>query len=201
MTKNEFLSRFHHARTIPIEPDYPLHSAGKPAAVLMPMIERRGQLSMLFTLRSRHLKHHAGQVSFPGGKQEPSDNNLLSTALRETHEEIGVHPQCIEVIGNLPLYRTVSRYEVVPYVGFVQMPLELTLDTNEVESVFEVPLNFLLDKNNHFIHWVTRKNAQQHPVYFIKWHDQVIWGATAAFVRVLSNHIASDAYSSENTIF
>lgn len=192
MNKNEFLSRFHHARTIQPELDYPLRAAGKPAAVLMPMLERQGQLSMLFTLRSRHLKHHAGQVSFPGGKQEPSDNNLLSTALRETHEEIGIHPQCIEVIGSLPRYRTVSRFEVVPYVGFVRMPLEMALDTNEVESVFEVPLSFLLDKNNHFIHWVKRKNAAQHPIYFIKWHEQVIWGATAAFVRVLSNHVAQD---------
>tara|TARA_R110000744_G_scaffold103556_1_gene198536 strand:- start:119 stop:712 length:594 start_codon:yes stop_codon:yes gene_type:complete len=192
MNKNEFLSRFHHARTIQPELDYPLRAAGKPAAVLMPMLERQGQLSMLFTLRSRHLKHHAGQVSFPGGKQEPSDNNLLSTALRETHEEIGIHPQFIEVIGSLPRYRTVSRFEVVPYVGFVRMPLEMTLDTNEVESVFEVPLSFLLDKNNHFIHWVKRKNAAQHPIYFIKWHEQVIWGATAAFVRVLSNHVAQD---------
>lgn len=188
MNKKEFLGKFHHARQIVPESDFPLHKAGKPAAVLLPIIEHEDQLSMLFTLRAKHLKHHAGQVSFPGGKQESSDLNLLATALRETREEIGLPEDCVEVIGNLPRYRTVSRFEVLPYIGFITPPLNLTLDKNEVDSVFEVPLSHLLDQKNHLIHWVLRK-GKRYPIYFIPWQQQNIWGATAAFVRTLSNHV------------
>ena len=188
MNKKEFLSKFYHARQIIPEIDYPLYKAGRPAAVLLPIIEHDDQLSMLFTVRSKHLKHHAGQVSFPGGKQETSDNSLLATALRETREEIGLPEDCVEVIGNLPRYRTISRYEVLPFIGFITPPLNLILDKNEVDSVFEVPLAHLLDQKNHLIHWVKRKD-QQHPVYFIPWQENNIWGATAAFVRTLSNHV------------
>lgn len=188
MIKSEFLARFHHARVISPERDFPLKAAGRPAAVLLPITEHKGVLSMLFTLRARHLKHHGGQVSFPGGKQEPEDHNLLSTALRETEEEIGLASDTIDIIGNLPRYRTVSRFDVMPFVGFVQQPMHLKLDANEVELVFEVPLSFLFERRNHYIHWVTRNNVQ-YPVYFMNWHGKVIWGATAAFVRTLSNHI------------
>lgn len=188
MNRSEFLARFHHARLIVPERDFELQSAGKPAAVLLPITEHKGELSLLFTLRARHLKHHGGQVSFPGGKQEPEDRNLLATALRETEEEIGLTRDSIDVIGNLPRFRTVSRYEVLPFIGFIQQPMHLKLDANEVELVFEVPLDFLLDQRNHYIHWVKRTNTQ-HPVYFMNWHGKVIWGATAAFVRNLSNHI------------
>ena len=129
-----------------------------------------------------------GQVSFPGGKQEPEDPDLLTTALRETREEIGLESEHIHIIGNLPSYRTVSRYEVLPYIGLVTPPFSLSLDYNEVDEVFEVPVSFLLDQSNHLIHWVTRHGAK-HPIYFIPWQDKNIWGATAAFVRTLSNHL------------
>ena len=188
MNKDEFLSKFHHARQIIPVSDYPLQDPGKPAAVLMPIIEHPQQLTLLFTLRAKHLKHHGGQVSFPGGKQEDSDTDLLATALRETEEEIGIAANGVEVIGNLSRYRTISRYDVLPYIGFVRPPLTLCLDKNEVDSVFEVPLAYLLDQNNHFIHWINRK-GRRYPVYFIPWQGNNIWGATAAFVRNLSKHI------------
>jgi 8-oxo-dGTP pyrophosphatase MutT (NUDIX family) len=187
MDKAQFLTRFHHAKQVNIEPDYPLKELGKPAAVLLPILEYSNELTVLFTVRSLHLKHHAGQVSFPGGKQEPTDSSLVETALRETHEEVGLCPSKVEIVGRLPLYRTVSRYEVIPYVGFVSAPTSLTLDKNEVHSTFEVPLSFLMDQQNHLIHWVKRKNGQ-FPIYFIPWKQHNIWGATAAFVRNLSNH-------------
>lgn len=192
MNKTEFLSHFHHAHQIRAESDYPLKSAGKPAAVLLPIVERPEKLTLLFTQRAKHLKHHAGQVSFPGGKQEQTDDSLLETALRETEEEIGLGRQFIQVIGNLPRYRTISRYEVVPYISFVQPSFTLSLDANEVDSTFEVPLDFLLDQQNHLIHWVER-GGKRHPIYFIPWEDKTIWGATAAFVRNLSNHISRKA--------
>lgn len=190
MTKDEFLYQFHHAKIVLPEADFPLRSPGKPAAVLLPIVKREPQLTMLFTQRAKHLKHHAGQVSFPGGKKENVDQSLLDTALRETDEEIGLHESHIEVIGNLPPYRTVSKFEVVPYIAFVTPPFELKLDDNEVAEVFEVPLDYLLDQQNHLVHWVERKKAR-HPIYFIPWQDKNIWGATAAFVRHLSNHFAN----------
>lgn len=189
MTKTEFLKRFHQVHTRPRVPDYPLKEPGKPAAVLCPIVEREGTLNLLFTQRSSHLKHHAGQVSFPGGKQEPTDGDLMQTALRETEEEIGLSRVLIDVVGSLPRFRTVSRFDVTPYVGFVSSPFELTLDKNEVESVFEVPLAHAINPENHHAHWVERK-GERHPVYFIPWGEHNIWGATAAFVRNLSNKLA-----------
>lgn len=187
MNKSEFLDQFHHAKIVLPEADYPLRTPGKPAAVLLPIVDRDSHLTMLFTQRAKHLKHHAGQISFPGGKQESTDKDLLATALRETDEEIGLHEKHIEIIGNMPPYRTISKFEVVPYIGLVTPPFELTLDRNEVDEAFEVPMSYLLDQGHHLIHWVERKQAR-HPVYFIPWEDKNIWGATAAFVRHLSNH-------------
>lgn len=189
MNKETFLTGFHHARIVSPERDYPLRAPGKPAAVLLPIINHPEGLSVLFTQRASHLKHHAGQVSFPGGKQELTDNTLLDTALRETKEEIGLDANHIEVVGQLPMYRTVSKYEVVPYISIVTPPFTLSLDYNEVDNIFEVPLDFLLNQDNHLIHWVERKGTR-HPIYFIPWKDKNIWGATAAFVRHLSNHFA-----------
>ena len=187
MNKAQFITRFHHVKQINSEADYPLNAPGKPAAVLLPILEYTSELTVLFTVRASHLKHHAGQVSFPGGKQEPTDKSLVETALRETHEEVGLSPNKVEIVGSLPLYRTVSRYEVIPYVGFISAPITLALDKNEVDCTFEVPLSYLMDQKNHLIHWVKRKNGP-FPVYFIHWKQHNIWGATAAFVRNLSNH-------------
>jgi 8-oxo-dGTP pyrophosphatase MutT (NUDIX family) len=191
MTKTEFLTRFHHPRQILPEADFPLGTPGRPAAVLLPIVAREDQLTMLFTQRASHLRHHAGQVSFPGGKQETYDKNLLATALRETYEEIGLAVDNIEVIGSLPMFRTVSKFEVVPFVSIVKPPFELILDPNEVAEVFEVPLVYLLDQQNHLIHWIARKNYT-HPIYFIPWEGKNIWGATASFIRHLSNHISNN---------
>lgn len=187
MDKLLFLQQFHHIRQIIPEHDYQLGVAGRPAAVLVPIIEREQGLSVLFTIRASHLKHHGGQISFPGGKQELSDPDLAYTALRETEEEIGILPAQVTIIGQLPRYRTISQYEVIPFIGFVDPCFDLKLDYNEVAETFEVPLSYLLNKNNHLIHWVNRKN-QHYPVYFIPWQNKNIWGATAAFIRNLSNH-------------
>lgn len=188
MTKEEFLSRFHHIRHVTAEPDFPLGKRGRPAAVLIPLVAHT-QLTMLFTRRAAHLKQHGGQVSFPGGRQESHDPDLLTTALRETQEEIGLPPDAVDIIGQLMPYRTVSGYEVTPYIGLVNPPLTLSPDTNEVAAIFEVPMHYLMDKRNHNVHVVNR-NGYAHPIYFIQWQQQHIWGATAAFVRNLANHLA-----------
>lgn len=189
MTRDDFLQKFQHLQRISPEADYPLRVPGKPAAVLMPVVEREEGLTLLFTRRAGHLKHHAGQVSFPGGKQEPSDPTLVETALRETEEEIGLSRDHIQIIGQLPQYRTVSKFVVSPYIAMVTPPFSLEIDRNEVDTVFEVPLTYALDQKNHLIHWVERKQ-RRHPIYFIPWQDIHIWGATAAFVRNLSNHFS-----------
>lgn len=188
MNKTAFLRAFHHAQLIQPEADYPLRAPGKPAAVLLPIVEREDQLTVLLTQRAAHLKHHAGQISFPGGKQETFDKSLLHTALRETEEEIGLSRDNIEVVGSLPMYRTVSRFEVLPFIAFISPPFDLSLDYNEVDEAFEVPLTYLMDHNNHYIHWVERQ-GNKHPIYFMPWQEKNIWGATAAFIRTLSNHI------------
>lgn len=186
MNIEDFSKRFLQLKQVPPEPDYPLQTAGKPAGVLVPIVQRTSGLTLLLTQRAAHLKHHAGQISFPGGKQEPADSNLAVTALRETQEEIGIDPTLIQIIGRLPNYRTISRFDVIPYIAMIKPNFELTLDHNEVENAFELPLEYVLDQRNHLIHWAERHN-QRWPMYFIPWRDKMIWGATAAFIRNLSN--------------
>ena len=107
--------------------------------------------------------------------------------MRETEEEIGIASSHIEVVGQLPRYRTISGYAMVPVIGLVTPGFGLTLDANEVDDAFEVPLAYVLDEKNHFIHWIERGNGR-HPVYFIPYQDTYIWGATAAILKTLSKH-------------
>lgn len=188
MNEAEFLARFHHLRTVKPEQDYPLRTAGKPAGVLIPIIKHPDQLTVLLTKRASHLKHHPGQISFPGGRQEDSDFDAIAAAVRETEEEIGIPPNQVNVVGTLPNFRTISGYEIVPVVATLKAGLPLNLDANEVEDAFEVPLSVVLDRNNHFIHWIERGTGR-YPVYFIPANNTYIWGATAAILRNLSRHI------------
>lgn len=115
----------------------------KPAGVLIPIVEHADRLSVLLTQRSAALKHHAGQVSFPGGRMESVDADITETALRETHEEVGIRPEQVDVAGFLPPMLTVTGYAVTPIVGLLAPGISLTLDEREVELAFEVPLSFL----------------------------------------------------------
>jgi 8-oxo-dGTP pyrophosphatase MutT (NUDIX family) len=188
MELNKFRQRFHHPRRVEPEKDFPLRVAGKPAAVLVPIVKRHN-LSVLFTVRARHLNNHAGQISFPGGRWDETDAHLTETALRESEEEIGLSRDKVEIIGSLQSFRTVSRYEVTPFIGLVDAELELQINRGEVEEVFEVPLGFLMNKENHKVH-LMKKPDYEYPIYFIPWQDKMIWGATAAFIRSLSNYLS-----------
>ncbi|WP_338517579.1 CoA pyrophosphatase [Alteromonas gracilis] len=188
MTRNDFIAQFHHFRVPRVEPDYPLRKAGRPAAVLIPIVDYGNTLNVLLTERAYHLKHHPGQISFPGGGVEEQDATMFDAATREAHEEIGLPPENVDVIGMLPRYRTISGYEISPVVGFVNPNFNPIIDKNEVESAFEVPLAHVLDRKNHLIH-TTHRNKQAFPIYFIPWKDKMIWGATAALLRNLSHHI------------
>ncbi len=188
MNKNDFLYHFHHFRRVTREPDYPLPVKGRPASVLIPMLQRDTGLDVIFTERSAHLRAHPGQISFPGGAREDADNSALDTALREAEEEIGLPRQAVDIVGQLPDYRTISGFVISPFIGFVSPDFEYRLDPNEVASVFTVPLAHLMDKKNHLTHFMYR-NQQRFPIYFIPWQSRLIWGATAAIVRNLAHHL------------
>jgi len=160
----------------------------RPAAVLIPVVERGDELTLLFTRRSDDLPVHPGQISFPGGRAETYDKGPADTALRETEEEIGVHRRHIEVVGQLDLYRTRTGFEITPVVGLLTPPFELKPEPGEVQEIFEVPLTFFLDRSNHERHsreW----NNQTRSFYAMPYGDYYIWGATAGmlvnFVDVL----------------
>lgn len=159
-----------------------------PAAVLFPIVLRDSAPTVLLTERTAHLRDHAGQVSFPGGRVEVDDPSPLHTALRETEEEIGLARERIEILGFLPEYRTGTGFRVTPVVGLVRPPFELAPDAFEVADVFEVPLAFLLDPANHERHSLHYRGRLRH--YFAMPYDgHFIWGATAGMIRSLSERL------------
>lgn len=154
------------------------------AAVLVPIIDREEGLTVLLTRRASHLRHHAGQISFPGGRIEPTDRDPVAAALREAQEEIGLAHEYVTPAGYLNPYLVVSGYWVTPVVGFVSPQCALTLDSSEVESTFEVPLTHILDSSNH--HPRERAlGATTIPVFEIPFGPYNIWGATAAMLMEL----------------
>ncbi len=154
----------------------------RPAAVLMPLIERAQGLTVLFTRRTPHLRSHAGQISFPGGRSEPQDATPAETALRETHEEIGLAASHVEVLGFLPSqYTTRSGFIVTPVVGAVRAPFQLKPDVSEVDEIFEVPLNFLLDPANHRQGSIVTEGEVRN-FHAIPYGDYYIWGVTAGIL-------------------
>jgi 8-oxo-dGTP pyrophosphatase MutT (NUDIX family) len=151
------------------------------AAVLIPMIAHAPELTVLFTQRTQHLRSHSGQVSFPGGRAEPGDASAEFTALREAQEEIGLALERVEILGRLPEYHTRTGFRVTPVIGLIQPPLELTPDPREVESVFEVPLSFLLDPANRQRR--TRElQGRSVGFYVFEYQGHMIWGATAGML-------------------
>lgn len=149
-----------------------------PAGVLIPIMERAGGLSVLLTQRAADLKHHAGQIAFPGGRMEAADRDLRDTALRETEEEVGIAPRHIAVIGYLDAMPTITGFAVTPVVGLVHEAAQLRLDRTEVEEAFEVPLRFLLDERND--RFAEREAfGLRLPMVEMHYEGRRIWGATA----------------------
>lgn len=160
----------------------------KPAAVLVPIVERPEGVSMLLTVRASHLPEHSGQVAFPGGKVELADKNPPAAALRETYEEIGIREEYISILGCIDAYQTVTAYRVIPILGFVSPDFSLTIDTNEVADVFEVPLDFILDQRNHKLETRQFQGYTRH-FYAMNYGDYFIWGATAGMIRNLTERM------------
>ena len=161
------------------------------AAVLVPLVVRDAGLQLLLTRRTEHLRDHAGQISFPGGRVEASDADSEATALREAEEEIGLPHAQVEVIGRLPLYTTITAFVVTPVVALVRPGFEIRLDAFEVAEAFEVPLDFLMDPAHHQRHEAevagVRRQFLSMPWDAIGADGQprryFIWGATAAMLR------------------
>jgi 8-oxo-dGTP pyrophosphatase MutT (NUDIX family) len=188
----------------PFEPEHP--GDGKPfegrsaaaAAVLVPLVRRKHGLEVLLTRRTDHLRDHAGQISFPGGRSEPGDDGPVGTALREAHEEVGLAPAHVEVIGTLPAYTTVTHFVVTPVVALVEPRFELALDPFEVAEAFEVPLAWLMNPAHHHRHRFEFDGGERQ-FLSMPWHalgpdgasrEYFIWGATAAMLRNLYRFLA-----------
>jgi 8-oxo-dGTP pyrophosphatase MutT (NUDIX family) len=167
-------------------------AARRAAAVLVPIVMRPASLTVLLTRRTDHLRDHSGQVSFPGGRVEPHDADAEATALRETHEEIGLQARQVELLGKLSDYHTRTGYRITPVVGLVSPPFELRLDAHEVAAAFEVPLAFLLDPANHQRRAREYQGRDVH-YYAMEWGGHTIWGATAGMLVNLSLHLRQAA--------
>lgn len=186
---NDMLSqRFTRGDLHLAHPERPLQEL-TPAAVLVPLVVRSRELTVILTQRTAHLKDHAGQISFPGGRAEPEDHHPTATALRETEEEIGLSRKYVDVAGCLDNYETGTGFIVIPVVGFVDPDFSLTLDAFEVAEVFEVPLAFFLDLSNRQI--LEREVGERRRRYYAyQYKTRFIWGATAGMLDNLVQRVS-----------
>jgi 8-oxo-dGTP pyrophosphatase MutT (NUDIX family) len=161
------------------------------ASVLVPLVMHGEQVNVMLTRRTDHLRDHAGQISFPGGRAEIRDADAVDTALREAMEEVGLARRHVEVIGALPVYSTITAFQVTPVVALVQPGFELIIDPFEVAEAFEVPLSFLMDPAHHQRHDIDIDGLRRQ-FLSMPWRapdgngvarDYFIWGATAAMLR------------------
>ena len=154
------------------------------AAVLVPIVERPEGLTMMLTQRTDHLDHHPGQISFPGGHIEDDDASPEDAALREAEEEVGLERTHVEIIGRLDQYVTRTGFSITPIVGLIDPSHSVSADEFEVADIFEVPLAFLLDANNHRRDSRIYKGTKRE-FYAMPFGDYYIWGATAGMIRNL----------------
>lgn len=160
----------------------PVNRKLRPAAVLIPIVERAWGPQLVLTMRSSALKHHPGQIAFPGGKVDRADAGPMEAALREAQEEIGLPQNLVEVVGTLPSHETVTSFDVRPYVGFVSDRFEARPEVGEVEEVFEVPVAHVLNPDNFMVqsrNWMGKDRRY----FIVPYGPYYIWGATARMLR------------------
>lgn len=159
------------------------------ASVLIPILTFKKDLEILLTKRSNSLKNHPGQIAFPGGKKDQIDSSPIETALRETQEEVGLNPKNVEIIASLPSHKTATGFIIKPYLGLINQPFSETLRQGEVDEIFTVPYEYILNEKNFSIH--TRKwNGSQRSYYVVPYGPYYIWGATARILLNLSRALS-----------
>lgn len=175
-----------------LNPDVQLPEGRKlrPAGVLAPIVARDSGFHLLLTKRSSALKHHPGQIAFPGGKQDEGDADVIAAALREAHEEIGLPYDVVDVLGTLPAHETVTGFAVTPVFAFVRDEFEVIPEPGEVDEVFSVPLSHVADPANYLIESRRWRGTRRH--YFtVPYGPYYIWGATARMLRAWSDRMTS----------
>jgi 8-oxo-dGTP pyrophosphatase MutT (NUDIX family) len=151
----------------------------RPAAVMIPLIEHENRWYLLLTRRAEHLMEHRDQVAFPGGAMERGDGDLLSTALREMKEEIGVVPHAVTIFGDLGEMPVITGYLVRLFVGKIPWPYELKINRDEVKDVFIVPLEWLADPNHRTLKFRSYAGREFPVIFFDDYEGQQLWGASA----------------------
>jgi len=201
MTPNDLKARLLAALQAPGRPssDYDLNPGAapgteatvslRPAAVLVPILEHEGRLQLILTKRSSALRHHPGQVAFPGGKVDLGDPDEETTALREAEEEIGLPRQRVEVLGRLPGHATVTTFKMTPVIGWIHGRFDPVPEVGEVAEVFTLPLTHILEPDNYMVthrHW----RGQERRYFNVPYGPYYIWGATARILRGLADRMA-----------
>ena len=160
-----------------------LSSHLRPASVLLPIYEKERDLHILFTRRTDRVEHHKGQISFPGGMRDTGDIDAVSTALRETEEEVGISKKYIRIMGELDDHVTVSGFNVTPFVGKVSYPFSIKICEEELSEVFSVPLAFLMKPAHCTREFLVDEDGQKRVFYVYQYQNYRIWGVTAAITR------------------
>ncbi len=175
-----------HERILPLLPGVK-KGPPKPAAILIPFLKKKEHWHLLYTLRNNNLPEHSGQVAFPGGRMDAQDHDLIETALREANEEIGIQPQDVHVLGQLPTFQTVTNYSVTPIVAVIPWPYPLKIFQIEVERAFTIPLPWLADPENHEVIYKTLTPGYEPTpiIYFHEYHGELLWGASARVTLAL----------------
>jgi 8-oxo-dGTP pyrophosphatase MutT (NUDIX family) len=172
----------------PIEGDLPeLRAQADVAAAVLIAITDRPEPGVILTVRREHMRTHAGQIAFPGGRIDPGEDPVAA-AIREAHEEVMVPPELVDVIGAIDPYRTVTGYVVTPVLGVLPPDIALEPHEHEVADLFEAPLGYLLDPSNQRLRSALFQGRTRH-YYEIVWNDRRIWGATAAMIVNLSRRL------------
>ncbi|MBE0692105.1 MAG: CoA pyrophosphatase [Aquamicrobium sp.] len=154
------------------------------AAVLIPVVDRGDEASVILTKRTEKLRSHSGQIAFPGGRLDATDPTPEYAALRETEEEIGLAPRFVEVVGRMPDYVTGSGFRIAPILSVVRPGFRLTINPDEVDDAFEVPLSFLMDPANHNRGSRIWEEKERY-FYTMPFGERHIWGVTAGIIRTL----------------
>ncbi|MEP2642615.1 CoA pyrophosphatase [Roseobacter sp.] len=161
----------------------------RPAGVLVPIMHKDGVWQLLLTKRSSALKHHPGQIAFPGGKQDEADRDVVAAALREAHEEIGLPQDAVDVLGTLSPHETVTRFTVTPVIGHVTRPFDIRPEPGEVDEVFTVPLQHVLTPEN-FVVQSRQWRGQMRSYFAVPYGPYYIWGATARMLRAWTDQLS-----------